>query len=285
MSALLKIIAPIMVAGAVCFTAWAILRPLSEWWDRYLTKWSRWMQLELEAMHRDVPRNRCRQILAYTVAFMSILGFLVNYSVFFALVFAGLGLVVPRWGIGFLRTRRLNRINEQLGEALTLVSNSLRSGLSLQQGVELVVGEMEAPISEEFATVVKETKLGLPFDDALQNLAERVPTPDLDMVVTSIVTIRETGANLAEVFDVIAHTVRERKKVEGKIQAMTAEGMTQGVMMCGVPPVLIITFYFLDPTLVEPLFTTVLGILMLVIIAALDAMGMWMILNTVKIDV
>lgn len=285
MSVLLKLLAPIAVAGAVCFTAWTILRPLSEWWDRYLTKWSRWMQLELEAMHYELPRNRCRQILAYTFLFMALLGFLVNYSVFFALVFGGLGLLIPRWGIGFLRTRRLNRINEQLGEALTLVSNSLRSGLSLQQGVELVVEEMEAPISEEFATVVKETKLGLPFDDALQNLSERVPTPDLDMVVTSIVTIRETGANLAEVFDVIAHTVRERKKVEGKIKAMTAEGMTQGVMMCGVPPVLIITFYFLDPTLVEPLFTTVLGILMLVIIAALDAMGMWMILNTVKIDV
>ena len=285
MSILLKFIAPIMVASAVSFTAYAILKPVSEWWDRYLTKWSRWMQLELEAMHYDVPRHRCRQILAYTVLFMSVLGFLVNYSVFFALVFGGLGLVVPRWGIGFLRTRRLNRINEQLGEALTLVSNSLRSGLSLQQGVELVVEEMDAPISEEFATVVKETKLGLPFDEALQNLAERVPTPDLDMVVTAIVTIRETGANLAEVFDVIAHTVRERKKVEGKIQAMTAEGMTQGVMMCGVPPVLIVTFYFLDPGLVEPLFNTVLGILMLVIIASLDAMGMWMILNTVKIDV
>jgi len=285
MSFLLKFIAPIMVAAAVSFTAYAILKPVSEWWDRYLTKWSRWMQLELEAMHYDMPRNRCRQILAYTVLFMSILGFLVNTSVFFALVFGGLGLLVPRWGIGFLRTRRLNRINEQLGEALTLVSNSLRSGLSLQQGVELVVEEMDAPISEEFATVVKETKLGLPFDEALQNLAERVPTPDLDMVVTAIVTIRETGANLAEVFDVIAHTVRERKKVEGKIQAMTAEGMTQGVMMCGVPPVLIVTFYFLDPGLVEPLFNTVLGVMMLVIIASLDAMGMWMILNTVKIDV
>lgn len=280
-----KLIVPLFAAAAVFFVTFGILKPLSEWWDAYLTKWSRWMQLELEAMHQDVPRHRCRQILAYTVLVMSILGFLVNYSIFFGLVFAGLGLLAPRWGISYLRNRRLARINAQLGEALTLVSSALRSGLSLQQGVEMVVEEMEAPISEEFATVVKETKLGLPFDEALQNLAERIPTPDLDMVVTAIVTIRETGANLAEVFDVIAHTVRERKKVEGKIQAMTAEGMTQGVMMCAVPPVLIATFFFLDPTLVEPLFTTFLGILMLLIIAGLDAMGMWMIMNTVKIDV
>jgi len=273
------------VALAVAFIAWAILKPVSEWWERYLNKWSRWMQLELEAMHQEIARNRCRQILSASVLFMAVLGFLLNFSVFFSLIFAGLGLLGPRWAIGYLRQRRLSRIDAQLGEALTLVANSLRSGLSLQQGVELVVEEMDPPLSEEFATVVKETKLGLPLDEALKNLAERIPTLDLGMVVTSIVTIRETGANLAEVFDVIAETVRERKKVEGKIKAMTAEGMTQGVMMCAVPPVLIITFYFLDPTLVAPLFNTILGIMMLTIIVALDALGMWMILNTVKIDV
>jgi tight adherence protein B len=275
-----------LVAGAaVTFVAYAILSPLSEWWDRYLTKWSRWMQLEFEAMHQEMPRNRARKILSYSVLLMSLLGFLVNFSPFFAIVFGLLGLLVPRWIISWLRARRFREINAQLGEALTLVSSSLRSGLSLPQGVELVVQEMEPPIAEEFAIVIKENRLGLSFDEALGKLAERVPTPDLDMVVTAIVTIRETGANLAEVFDVIAHTVRERKKVEGKIQAMTAEGMTQGMLMCAVPPILIIAFYFLDPTLVAPLFTTVLGILMLLVIVAMDAMGMWMILNTVKIDV
>jgi tight adherence protein B len=275
-----------LVAGAaIAFVAYAVLAPLSEWWDRYLTKWSRWMQLEFEAMHQEMPRDRARKILSYSVLVMSALGFLVNFSVFFAILFGLLGLLVPRWVIGWLRARRFRQINAQLGEALTLVSSSLRSGLSLPQGVELVVQELEPPIAEEFAIVIKENRLGLSFDEALSNLAERVPTPDLDMVVTAIVTIRETGANLAEVFDVIAHTVRERKKVEGKIQAMTAEGMTQGMLMCAVPPILIIAFYFLDPTLVEPLFTTVLGILMLVVIVAMDAMGMWMILNTVRIDV
>jgi tight adherence protein B len=281
MSLFMGILVALVAAAAITFVAYSILNPLSAWWDRYLTKWSRWMQLEFEAMHQEMPRNRARKILSYSVLVMSVLGFLV----FFAIVFGFLGLLVPRWVISWLRARRFRQINAQLGEALTLVSSSLRSGLSLPQGVELVVQEMEPPIAEEFAIVIKENRLGLSFDEALSNLAERVPTPDLDMVVTAIVTIRETGANLAEVFDVIAHTVRERKKVEGKIQAMTAEGMTQGMMMCAVPPILIVTFYFLDPTLVQPLFTSVLGILMLLVIAAMDAMGMWMILNTVKIDV
>jgi tight adherence protein B len=285
MSLVMGILVALVAAAAITFVAYAILSPLSEWWDRYLTKWSRWMQLEFEAMHQEMPRNRARKILSYSVAVMAALGFLVNFSVFFAIVFGLLGLLVPRWVISWLRARRFQQLNAQLGEALTLVSSSLRSGLSLPQGVELVVQEMEPPIAEEFAIVIKENRLGLALDEALSNLAERVPTPDLDMVVTAIVTIRETGANLAEVFDVIAHTVRERKKVEGKIQAMTAEGMTQGMLMCAVPPILIIAFYFLDPTLVLPLFTTALGILMLLVIVAMDAMGMWMILNTVKIDV
>ncbi|MGH9324098.1 MAG: type II secretion system F family protein, partial [Vicinamibacteria bacterium] len=273
MSLVMAVFVSIVAAAAIAFITYAIVSPLAAWWDRYLTKWSRWMQLELEAMHQELPRNRCRQILSYSVLVMSVLGFLVDFSVIFALIFGGLGLLVPRWGISWLRARRFRRINEQLGEALTMVSSSLRSGLSLPQGVELVVEEMDPPIAEEFAIVIKENRLGLAFDEALTNLAERVPTPDLDMVVTAIVTIRETGANLAEVFDVIAHTVRERKKVEGKIQAMTAEGMTQGMMMCAVPPILIIVFFFLDPTLVQPLFTTILGILMLMVIAAMDAMG------------
>ena len=279
------IVVALFAAAAVTFVSYSILNPLSAWWDRYLTKWSRWMQLEFEAMHQEMPQNRARKILSYSVLVMSVLGFLVNFNVFFAIVFAGLGLVGPRWVISYLRARRFRQLNAQLGEALTLVSSSLRSGLSLPQGVELVVQEMEPPIAEEFAIVIKENRLGLAFDEALTNLAERVPTPDLDMVVTAIVTIRETGANLAEVFDVIAHTVRERKKVEGKIQAMTAEGMTQGMMMCAVPPVLIIAFYFIDPTLVQPLFGEPLGWLMLLVVAAMDAMGMWMIVNTVKIDV
>jgi tight adherence protein B len=256
---ILQVLVALAAAAAIAFVTYTIVSPLSAWWDRYLTKWSRWMQLEFEAMHQEMPRNRARKILSYSVLVMSVLGFLVNFSVLFALVFGSLGLLVPRWVIGWLRERRFRQINAQLGEALTLVSSALRSGLSLPQGVELVVQEMEPPIAEEFAIVIKENRLGLSFDEAL--------------------------SNLAEVFDVIAHTVRERKKVEGKIQAMTAEGMTQGVMMCAVPPVLIVAFYFLDPTLVEPLFTSVLGILMLLVIVGMDAMGMWMIRNTVKIDV
>ena len=196
MSYVMGILVALVAAAAITFVAYSILNPLSAWWDRYLTKWSRWMQLEFEAMHQEMPRNRARKILSYSVLVMSVLGFLVNFSVLFAIVFAGLGLVVPRWVISWLRARRFRQINAQLGEALTLVSSSLRSGLSLPQGVELVVQEMEPPIAEEFAIVIKENRLGLAFDEALTNLAERVPTPDLDNRTLFVIPLALTGALL-----------------------------------------------------------------------------------------
>lgn len=285
MSLALKYFSLMLVAVATAAIAWNLANPLAGWWDRYLVKWSRWMQLELEAQHRKVTQPRCRQILVGTIFLMFALGFLATFSLVFALGSGLLGFLVPRWAIAYLRRRRFNQINDQLVDGLTLISNALRSGLSLPQALDLLVREMKPPISEEFAVVLKETKLGLLLDEALLNLAKRVPLEDLDMVVTSVTTIRETGGNLTEVFDVIARTISERKKVEGKIKAMTAQGMMQGFMMCAMPPVLALVFYLLDPNYILPMFTSFLGILMLLIMVGLDLMGMWMMLNIVKIDV
>jgi tight adherence protein B len=187
--------------------------------------------------------------------------------------------------IGYLRQRRFNQINDQLMDALTLVGNALRSGLSLPQALELLVKDMKPPISEEFAVVLKETKLGALLDEALEHMVQRIPVVDLQVVVTAILTLRETGGNVIEAFDTIAKTIAERKKVQGKIKALTAAGMTQGVLTCAVPPVLAVGFYLLDPTLIAPLFTTLLGVTMLFIAAALEAMGIWMMFNIVRIDV
>jgi tight adherence protein B len=285
MSFALKYFSLFFVAGVTGLIAYQIWGPLSSWWDRYMTKWSRWMQLELEAQYRKKTQAWCRQQLVRTVAGMAVLGFLLRPGVLFPLVFGGLGLLVPRWVIAYLRNRRFSQINDQLVDGLTLISNALRSGLSLPQALELLVKEMKPPISDEFGVVLKEHKLGLLLDESLLNLTKRVPVDDLDMMVTSVTTIRETGGNLTEVFDVIARTITERKKVEGKIKAMTAQGMMQGFMMCAIPPVLGLAFYLLDPNYMLPMLTSVMGILMLLVMVAMDLMGMWMMLSIVKIDV
>jgi tight adherence protein B len=133
--------------------------------------------------------------------------------------------------------------------------------------------------------VVKEIHLGRLMDDALRRFAERVPLEDNRIVVDSILTLRETGGNLSETFDVMASTIVERKKVSGKIKSMTAQGMTQGFIMCLMPPGMLLLFSFIDPTYTAPLFNTMLGWVVLAIITALDLMGLWLMFKLVQIDV
>ena len=153
--------------------------------------------------------------------------------IFAAFVFAAAGYFVPvgRRDLPPAPAPRAT-IDDQLVDALLLMANALKAGLSLQQALELVVREMKPPISDEFGRLVKEIHLGRLTDDALRRFAERVPLEDVRLAVDSILTLRETGGNLSETFQVIAHTIVERKKVQGKIKAMTAQGMSQGILIC-----------------------------------------------------
>jgi tight adherence protein B len=132
---------------------------------------------------------------------------------------------------------------------------------------------------------VKEIHLGRLVDDALRRFAERVPLEDVQLVVDSVLTLRETGGNLSETFQVIAHTIVERKKVQGRIDAMTAQGMTQGMVACAMPVVMMLMFSLIDPNFMRPFFTTALGWMMLVAVILLDGMGVWLMLKLVKVDV
>jgi tight adherence protein B len=187
--------------------------------------------------------------------------------------------------VWYLRRRRLDGIDNQLVDALLMMANALKAGLSLQQSLELVVREMKPPLADEFGRVQKEIHLGRLTDDALRRLAERVPLEDLGLAVDSILTLRETGGNLSETFSVIAHTIVERKKVEGKIKAMTAQGMSQGVLVCLFPPAMLLLFSLIDVNFIRPFFTTALGVMMLVLVFVLDAMGLWLMFKLVKVDV
>jgi tight adherence protein B len=184
-----------------------------------------------------------------------------------------------------LRRRRLGMVDDQLVDALLLMANALKAGLSLQQGLELVVREMKPPISDEFGRVVKEIHLGRLTDEALKRLAERVPLEDVQLAVDSILTLRETGGNLSETFQVIAHTIVERKKVQGKIKAMTAQGMSQGILVCCFPIGMMLLFTFIDPNYMRPFFNTPLGWLMMALVFVLDGLGLWLMFKLVKVEV
>jgi tight adherence protein B len=199
--------------------------------------------------------------------------------------FGLLGYFLPRALVMYLRFKRLATIDDQLVDALLLMSNALKAGLSLQQAMELVVREMKPPISDEFGRVVKEIHLGMLTDDALRHLRQRVPLEDMRLAVDSILTLRETGGNLSETFEVISKTIVERKKVQGKIKTLTAQGMAQGVLICMMPPGLILLFSLMDENYMKPMFNTPIGWAMLAVVFLLDAVGLYMMFKLVQVDV
>lgn len=195
------------------------------------------------------------------------------------------GWTVPKTVVQSLWNQRCGRFVDQMVDGMTILSNGVKAGLSVQQSMERVAENMQNPMSQEFALVLSQMRLGRSMEEALNELGTRIPRPDVQMFVTAVNILQETGGNLAETFQTIVYTVRERQKVEKKIEALTAQGLMQGIIISLVPIFLLGVFYVLDPNYIMPLFTTFLGIIALLIMLALQVIGGLMIRKIVKINV
>ncbi|RMF50104.1 MAG: secretion system protein [Anaerolineae bacterium] len=148
---------------------------------------------------------------------------------------AVVGSFIPNLYLKRMQGKRLERFNDQLADMLNLMVNGLRAGYSTMQAMEAVSKELPPPISDEFRRVVQEMQLGIPMERALDNLLRRVPSDDLDLVVTAINVQREVGGNLAEVLDTISFTIRERVRIKGEIRVLTSQVMYSGRMLSVLP--------------------------------------------------
>lgn len=278
----------LLLAAVVLFVSTAFAA-ISVRWNRRIASYAAWMNIEFQAMYEDMSLDSAKRVITLCIGGAFVFGFLLGGTIamrlVLSLVFAFGGYFGPWVLVWYLRRRRLETIDNQLVDTLQLMASALRSGLNLQQSLELVVREMKPPISDEFGRLMKEIHMGRFVDDALRTFAERVPLADVRLMVESVLTLRETGGNLSETFQVIAETIVERKKVDGKIKAMTTQGMTQGIVVCLMPIVMMLLFSFIDPLYMRPFFTTPLGWMMMAVIFALDGAGLWLMLKLVKVDV
>jgi tight adherence protein B len=170
-------------------------------------------------------------------------------------------------------------------DGLQLLANGIRAGLSVPQALGMIVDEMPAPISQEFNIILQQNRIGVPLEECFENLATRVPTEDNDMFVSSVNILRETGGNLAETFDTIVDVIRERVRLQQKIDTYTAQGMFQGMVIGAMPYALGFIYYMQDPKSMTPLFTTPIGLTMLFFAVGLDALGLYVIMKIVKIKI
>lgn len=150
--------------------------------------------------------------------------------------------------------RRVTAFNNQLGDAINLLANSLRSGYSFLQSMELVSREAPPPMANEFRRVVQEVGLGLSTADALDNLLRRVPSDDLDLLITAVNIQMEVGGNLAQILETIGHTIRERVRIKGEIRVLTAQGRISAYVITAMPIALAIMITLINPDYMSPIF-------------------------------
>jgi tight adherence protein B len=172
----------------------------------------------------------------------------------FLVVGALIGFLLPRFWLSRRKAGRLNAFNKQLPDTITLLANALRAGSSFLQAIELVVRESRPPISTEFSRVIREVNLGLPFEQALENMVRRVRSDDLELMATAISIQHTVGGNLAEILDSIAYTIRERVRIKGEIRTLTAQQRLSGYVV-GFLPIGLAGFLFIAaPNFMDAMF-------------------------------
>lgn len=199
--------------------------------------------------------------------------------------FTYIGWTVPKVIMHYLWEKRCARLVDQMVDGMTIMANGIKAGQSLTQSMERVVENIVGPLAQEFSLVLNKVRLGMSVEEALNEFGERIPRQDVQMFVTAVNILKETGGNLAETFQTIVTTVRERQKVEKKIEALTAQGTMQAIIITLVPLLLLGIFLILDPNYVMPLFTKPLGWVCLALMLTLQVIGLIVMKKIVTIKV
>lgn len=264
-----------------------LVRPLDDGPSKVEQFVSRFLNLRRFIDQADVPIT-VNQFLLITGG-AAVGGVLICVFTFIPMILAPLLAVVlgmlPMLWLFLKRRKRLMAFGKQLPEALELISRALRAGHSLAAGISLAANEMAAPLGKEFGRCYEEQNLGIPLEEALEGMTERVPNLDLRFFATAVILQRTTGGDLAEILDKIGHLIRERFKIWGQIQALTGEGRLSGVVLLALPPVLFVTMWWINPNYCMSLFTDPLGHRMLAGAVVMQLLGAIVIKKIITIKV
>ena len=202
-----------------------------------------------------------------------------------ALLFSLCLAAMPQAVYGILKKRRNSQFLGQLPDTLNSLASMLQAGTNLSSALEIVVAESKPPISQEFGLVLKEVRLGVDISEALENMAQRMPLEEVNMVVAGMKISREVGGSLSDVLKRLSETIRSKLELEGKIESLTAMGKAQGYVMALLPFLLGYVLYKMEPQSMSLLFDSVYGWGVCALIVVLEVLGFWFIKKIVTIDV
>ncbi len=191
----------------------------------------------------------------------------------------------PNWLVARLRQRRLAQFDGQLPAMLLALAGALRAGAGIQAAIVQITNQAAAPLSQEFGLVQRQQRLGISFEQSLDDLFERMPSESTGLLVSALKIATQSGGNLAEALERIAQTLQARQQIQGRIRALTSQGKMQAWVMAGLPLLLMIVLNTLDPAAMQPMWFHPAGWIVLAIIFLLEALGIWLILKIVNIDI
>ncbi len=263
-------------------TGWSLF---SEGWESYEEKYNLEATRQLDDLFITMPPQQLLW-LRFFFTFVGVLfGLVVLNNVVIGIAFGITGFVSVPIALGIVKKRRSDKFKEQLVDALITLTNALRSGFSLPKAFNLIAHDMPRPICQEFSILVQELRLGIETEEGLRNMLGRMPSEDLDLIVTSVAISNSVGGNLAEVFDKIGETIRERRRIEGRIDSLTAQGKMQGLVVSLLPIVVGLAINYIAPEIFEPMLTTWAGWAIIGFMCFMEALGYFFIRKICNIEV
>lgn len=257
--------------------------------DPFLGSYLKHLEKEFEIL--DLPIT-ARSFMMFQIGLsilLLVIGLLIMEDVL-SKVFVGFTLAVlsffsTRLYITQNKNKRRAKFDEQFVDAIALIANAVRSGLSLMQALELVISEMGNPMAYEITLVTQSTRIGVPLDVALMEWSKRINSKDLDIFVTAVIIQNQTGGNLSEILETLGKTIRERFKIQRQIKTLTSQGVASAYVLTGLPIVLGVALYFIQPETMSVMVTNNYGIMLTLSTFAMIGVGGFFVKKIITIDI
>ena len=240
---------------------------------------------KLDRMFVATQGRKILLIFTVTPLILAVIGFVLTGNASGLIAGLAVGFIVPKIVIKQMSMLRRFKFQSQLVDGLMVLSSSLKAGMSLNQSFEILVEEMPVPISEEFAWVVRENRMGVALDECLKHLRERMPIDDLGLIISAIAVARETGGDLTEIFAQLVFTIREKIKLERKVRSLTVQGRMQGVIMSILPIAFAIFMNFVSPESFNVMLNNRTGQMLLIWAVASEIIGIIVIKKLSRVEV
>jgi tight adherence protein B len=274
-----------VVAAAVIMSGWLVLVGLGRAAEKGSERVKATAERDLADMFVFLDYRRLTWVYFGGFLVVPVMVWLLTGNPFFTAIGVVLPLIAPKVIVSFVRKQRMNKFRYQLPDALVIMSSSLRAGASLSTTLENLVRETKPPLSQEFGLMLRNQRLGVGFEESLTKMEERIPVQEFALFSAGVRISREAGGNLGEMLDSLADTMFRTMQTEGKIKSLTSQGKMQGLVMSGLPILMMFALDQLQPREMYPLFHSLPGWITLAVIAVMEVMGYIGIKKITTIDV